>query len=125
VAVRDAADPVGGLYDVVCCFFLLHEMPEHYKRRVVDTLLDAVRPGGKAVFVDYHRPHWLHPLKGVMSLVFDFLEPFAKDLWVTEIADYAARGGEFTWRKCTYFGGLYQRTVAERQLGSQSLIRSD
>ncbi len=89
-SVRDAADHGGIAYDAVCCFFLLHEMPDHYKRRVVDALLRAVRPGGKVVFVDYSRPHWAHPLKAVMSLVFNRLEPFAKELWDKKISDYAS-----------------------------------
>ncbi|MFQ6017342.1 MAG: rhodoquinone biosynthesis methyltransferase RquA [Kiloniellaceae bacterium] len=120
VRVWDAANPRSGIYDVVCCFFLLHEMPEHYKRRVVDALLGVVPPGGKVVFVDYHRPHRAHPLKGVMSLVFDLLEPFAKDLWANEISSYARAAGDFTWSKQTYFGGLYQKTVALRIRRRQS-----
>lgn len=113
---RDAADHGGMAYDAVCCFFLLHEMPDHYKRRVVGALLRAVRPGGKVVFVDYHRPHWAHPLKAVMSLVFNRLEPFAKGLWDKKISDYASAHKQFSWSVETYFGGLYQKTVARRFL---------
>ena len=64
---------------------LLHEMPDFYKRRGVDALLKAVRTGGKVVFVDYHKPHRAHPLKGLMSLIFNLLEPFAKSLWENDI----------------------------------------
>ncbi len=113
-SVRDAADHGGIEYDAVCCFFLLHEMPDYYKRRVVAALLRAVHPGGKVVFVDYNRPHWAHPLKPVMSLVFDCLEPYAKGLWVNEIVGYTSPADEFTWIKQTYFGGLYQKVVARR-----------
>lgn len=112
---HDASEPLAASYDVVCCFFLLHEMPSVYKRRTIDALLDAVEPGGKAVFVDYHRPRPAHPLKWAMSLVFDTLEPFAKDLWDNEIASYGSRSEDFTWSKETYFGGLYQKVVAERR----------
>jgi SAM-dependent methyltransferase len=112
--IRDAATLGSGSFDAVCCFFLLHEMPEPYKRAVVDALLSSVRPGGKVIFVDYHKPHWAHPLKPVMSLVFDTLEPFAKDLWRRDIAGYARAGDQFAWSKETYFGGLYQKVVARR-----------
>ena len=115
VHLWDAADKCPGVYDVVCCFFLLHEIPEAYKHRVVDALLEAVSPGGKVVFVDYHGPHWAHPLKWVMRFINDTLEPFAKALWVNEIASYACRAEEFSWSKQTYFGGLYQKVVAERR----------
>jgi hypothetical protein len=114
VHLWDAAEKCPGVYDVVCCFFLLHEIPEGYKHRVVDTLLGGVPKGGKVVFVDYHGPHWAHPLKWIMSFVNDTLEPFAKALWVNEIASYASRPEGFSWSKQTYFGGLYQKVVAER-----------
>jgi len=113
-AVRDAAVAPPGQFDAICCFFLLHELPDIQKRQVVGALLNAVRPGGKVVFVDYHRPHPVHPLKGVMRLVFARLEPFAKALWRREIADYGDSLGEYTWAKRTFFGGLYQKTVATR-----------
>ena len=72
--------------------------------------------GGKVVFVDYHKPHWAHPLKYVTSLVFDTLEPYAKSLWRNDIADFADNDPRFSWRKETYFGGLYQKVVATSML---------
>lgn len=111
----DASRWGGETYDAVCCYFLLHELPDDYKRSVVDALLACVRPGGKVVFVDYHKPHWAHPLKPVTGLIFDRLEPFAKSLWCNEIADFAAEAQHFVWRKEIYFGGLFQKVVAERR----------
>ena len=116
----DARRPGGDPYDAVCCYFLLHELPEDYKREVVDALLASVVPGGKVVFVDYHKPHWAHPLKGVTSIIFDTLEPFAKSLWHHEIADFATDPGGFRWRQETYFGGLFQKVVAERRSWTRS-----
>jgi len=109
---RDAADTPRGRFDAVNCFFLIHEIPAAHRKRVVDALLDAVVPGGKVVFIDYHRPSGWHPLKPVMSLVFDTLEPFAKGLWEHEIRDMARAAEHFTWSKTTYFGGLYQKVTA-------------
>ncbi len=111
----DAARPGNRIYDAVCCYFLLHELPDDHKRAVVDALLDRVAPGGKVIFVDYHKPHGAHPLKPVTSLVFDTLEPFAKGLWRNEIADFSGKAGQFRWRKETYFGGLFQKVVARRR----------
>lgn len=113
--VADAAMPRAVLYDAVCCFFLLHELPDGYKRAVVDALLTSVRPGGTVVFVDYHKPHFANPLKLVLNLVFDTLEPYAKALWHSEIATLAKAPEEFTWRKQTFFGGMYQKVVARRR----------
>ena len=114
VRLADAARPIGGPYDVIACFFLLHEVPEDYKHRIVDALLGVVAPGGKVVFVDYHRPKPLHPLKLLMGLVFDGLEPFARDLWWREINNYGLLADRFSWHKETFFGGLYQKVVAQR-----------
>ena len=119
--LADAAAPGGGPYDVVCCFFLLHELPDVHKRAVVDGLLGSVAPGGKVVFVDYHDAHPLHPLKPVTNLVFRLLEPFAKSLSEHEIAEFASDAGEFSWRKQTCFGGLFQKVVAERKLEREAI----
>ncbi len=114
VRVADAAAPGGGSYDAAVCFFLLHELPDDHKRRVVDGLLGSVTPGGKVVFIDYHGPRRLHPLRVPMSLVFHFLEPFAKMLWRREISSFVTHSKGFAWSKTTYFGGLYQKVVVTR-----------
>lgn len=115
VCRADAAKITRGRYDAVCCYFLLHELPLDYKRKVIASLMRRVVVGGKAVFVDYHRPHWAHPLKPITSFVFDTLEPFAKDLWHHEIRELATEADRFAWRKKTIFGGLFQKVVAERR----------
>ena len=114
VRLADAGEPSGEFYDAVCCYFLLHEIPADYKRKVVDALLGSVVPGGKVIFVDYHKPHFAHPLKVVSSLVFDTLEPFAKELWRNEIAEFASAADGFVWRKQTCFGGLFQKVIASK-----------
>lgn len=124
VRLADAAAPGGGLYDTVCCFFLLHEIPDDHKRKVVDALLAAVPPGGKVVFTDYHRAAGWHPLRWPMNLVFRLLEPFALGLVEREIADFATDQDAFVWRKSTYFGGLYQKVVAERPLIPAHTVRA-
>jgi SAM-dependent methyltransferase len=115
VHLWNAGDAGFGRFDLVCCFFLLHEIPEAYKHRVVDRLLEAIEPDGKLVFVDYHGPRRGHPLKWIMSFINNALEPFAQALWDNEISSYSSRKEEFTWTKQTYFGGLYQKVVVERR----------
>jgi hypothetical protein len=123
VRLADAASPGGGIYDSVCCFFLLHEIPDDHKRAVVDGLLAKVPPEGKAVFVDYHQTVPVHPLRVVMGMVFRWLEPYASGLVKREIADFASDRDDFTWRKKTYFGGLYQKVVAVRKPGGALLAQ--
>jgi len=103
-------------FDTICCYFLLHELPDTFKREAVNLFLRKVVPGGKVVFVDYHKPRWWHPLKPITSLVFDTLEPFAKGLWRNEIKDFADKPGQFSWRKEPCFGDLFQKVVATRSL---------
>ncbi len=101
-------------FDVVLCYFLLHELPDEDKYKATNVLLDKVRPGGKVVFVDYHKPVWWHPIKPITSLVFDTLEPFAKGLWRREIKGFADKPERFSWSKEPCFGKLFQKVVATR-----------
>lgn len=111
----DLTLPLGKRYQGVCCFFLLHEVPAEQRSRIVDNLLSAVGPGGKAVFVDYHRPSRFNPLAPVMSLVFRLLEPYASSLLDTPIDSLSPQSGDFDWHRRTLFGGLYQHVVATRR----------
>ena len=115
VRLADAAAPGNETYDGVCCFFLLHELPDAYKCRVVDALLARVKPGGRAVFVDYASPHRFHPLRGLMQLVNRWLEPYAASLWRHPIRSFAGQAAAFRWRERRLFLGLYQIVVAERR----------
>ena len=115
LGLEDAAAHAGAGFDAVCCFFLLHELPADHRDEVVTSLLSAVRPGGRIVFVDYHKPRRFHPLAPVMRLIFHHFEPFALDLWQHDIESYGERSATFDWRKQTYFGGLYQKCVAIRR----------
>ena len=115
VRLADATARGRESYDGVCCFFLLHELPDAYKRRAVDALLARLRPGGRAVFVDYAAPRWFHPLRGLMWLVNRWLEPYAASLWRHSIASFAERPDLYHWSERRLFLGLYQVVVARRR----------
>jgi len=125
VILADASRPRGGSYDKVVCFFLLHEVPQAYKRQIVDGLLGVLRNGGKLVFVDYHSPSAWHPLKPLMGLIFDRLEPFAKALWRQEISEFASTPQTYHWQKEVFFGGLYQKVVVQAATGAVGTPRLD
>ena len=114
VRVADAAAPGESGYDGACCFFLLHEVPDADKRRIVDALLAAVRIGGRVVIVDYHRPARWNPLRPVMAAVFRWLEPYANGLLSCQVCELASARHAFQSRKETRFGGLYQKVILER-----------
>ena len=96
-------------YDRALLFFLLHEQPEHVRRATLAEALRVVKPGGRIVIVDYHRPRKLNPLCWPMVAVLRTLEPFALDLWRHEITEWLPLGERRALpAKRTLFGDLYQ-----------------
>jgi ubiquinone/menaquinone biosynthesis C-methylase UbiE len=99
-------------YDRALVFFLLHEQPEDVRRRTLAEACRVVKPGGKVVVVDYHRPDNWNPVRHPLRALLKRLEPYADDLWNNEIETYLPQDVKFSsLRKETYFGGLYQKIV--------------
>jgi len=101
-------------YDRALLFFLLHEMPERVRRATLAETLRVVRPGGRVVIVDYHKPRRLNPLFWPMVAILRTLEPFAMDLWNAPIETWLPplpAGARLT--RETSFGGLYQRVTID------------
>lgn len=104
-------------YDLVCSFMLLHEIPDEWKRDIVDNMLSQMADGGKTLFVDYHRPALWHPVRYILQIVNRWLEPFAYALWKHEIWEYASHPEQYSWQKETLFGGVYQVVHVTRKQG--------
>jgi ubiquinone/menaquinone biosynthesis C-methylase UbiE len=103
------------VYDRALLFFLLHEQPEEVRRRTLAEALRVLKPGGRLVIVDYHRPRLIHPLYAPMVAILRTLEPFAMDLWRREIRDWIAPAlRDRACSKTTFFGGLYQLVTIVR-----------
>jgi len=104
-----------GSRDAVVVFFLLHEQPSDVRQRTIAEALRVTKPGGKVIFVDYHRPVAVNPFRYIMVPILTTLEPFAMDIWRNEITDWLPAGLQVTKiEKQTYFGGLYQKVVITR-----------
>ncbi|MBF0368895.1 MAG: class I SAM-dependent methyltransferase [Magnetococcales bacterium] len=104
-----------GTFDQVVLFFLLHEQPTAARVKSISEALRVTRPGGKIIFVDYHRPKGTSPFRYLMVPILKSLEPFAMDVWNHEITEWVPDGVELqSVDKVTYFGGLYQKVVMIR-----------
>ncbi len=102
-------------YDQVLLFFLLHEQPAHVRQRTLAEAQRVVRPGGRIVIVDYHRPRPWSILRPLMALVFRCFEPFAPDLWHSKIETlFPAHERPTLIKKTTMFSDLYQVLVLRR-----------
>jgi len=102
-------------FDNVLVFFLLHEQPEEVRAKTVAEAMRVVKPGGKVVFVDYHKPYPANPFRYIMVPILTILEPFAMGVWNKEIIDWVPAGlRPKQMSKETLFGGLYQKVVMTR-----------
>jgi len=103
-------------YDQILLFFLLHEQPEAVRRATLAEALRVVKPGGKVIIVDYHRPVRWHPLRPLVREVFRHLEPYAIDLWRQPVESFLPASTRLaSTHSRTWFGGLYQRLVLVTQ----------
>lgn len=101
--------------DTTLVFFLLHEMPLEVRRKTIAEALRVTKPGGKLIFVDYHKPRPSSPFRYLMVPILTTLEPFAMDLWHHDITEWLPTGVSVSQiDKQTYFGGLYQKVVLTR-----------
>jgi len=104
-----------GSHDSVVVFFLLHEQPADVRRKTISEALRVTKPGGKLIFVDYHKPVSTNPFRYIMVPILTTLEPFAMDVWRGEIVDWLPTDIKVSKvEKQTYFGGLYQKVVVTR-----------
>lgn len=102
-------------YDVVLCFLLLQELPPATKAKVINNALAALKPGGCAVFIDYHNPSPWHPLRYFVRMYNRLRNPFVEKLWDRDIESFARNKSQFVWRKSLYFGGMFQKVVATKK----------
>ena len=100
-------------YERVLVFFLLHEQPEEVRRATLAEAMRVLKPGGKLVVVDYHRPHALHPLRAFMRALLARLEPFALDLWRGEVTRWLPCAAAAPAKRL-FYGGLYQLVEVTR-----------
>jgi ubiquinone/menaquinone biosynthesis C-methylase UbiE len=67
-------------FDYVVCFFLPHEVPFDKKVRLVKEANRVLKPGGKLVFGEFHKPR-LKLLEWAGRAYFKIFEPYATEMW--------------------------------------------
>ena len=99
------------IFDQVILFFLLHEQPRGVREQTIQEAMRVLKPGGKLVFVDYHRPDRWHPLRFLLlEPILRTLEPFSMDLWNHEISEWLPDNVKpRQMHQETFCGGLYQK----------------
>lgn len=99
-------------YDQAVMFFLLHELPADAREKTLSEALRVLKPGGKLMIVDYHKPSVWHPLRYLFQPVLRMLEPFAMDLWNKPVKSwFPEHFVPSSLTQETYFGRLYQKVV--------------
>jgi len=105
-------DLVDEYYEHVVSFFLLHEVPDELKTKILKQAIDKCKPGGTLTIVDYHKPVAYSPQRYLMYLVLNWLEPFALSMWRDDVQKWLPETDRIkSINKTTFFGGLYQKVT--------------
>lgn len=104
------------VYDAVICFLLLSMVPKNHKKLIINNALGMVKPEGKVIFIDWHKPSRWNLLGWPVKMFNRLYHPFTEDLWNCSISDFTKeKKSLFTWQTNLYQQGLFQKTVAIRQ----------
>ncbi len=103
-------------YDAVICFLLLSMVPQDHKKYIINNALHLIKPKGKAIFVDWHKPLRWNPIEWPIKMYNRLYYPFVEDLWNYNISDFVKeKKSQFAWTTQLYGYGLFQKTVAVRK----------
>ncbi|MBI5912950.1 class I SAM-dependent methyltransferase [Candidatus Azambacteria bacterium] len=105
-------------FDCVISFFLFHELPLEKKREVLKESMRVMKPGGKIICGEFHRPRFLL-LRITGKIFFTVFEKYAGEMWGTfnpeaEIRMCAGSPDKWKFSQKTFFGGNYCVFEAEK-----------
>jgi len=115
----DARKPFSKKYDTVICFMLLHELPQNSREKLINNALDAVRDGGRALFIDYHQPSSWNVLRFILKPFNRLFFPFVEKFLETPIKNCARKSTHFAWYKKTYGAKMFQKVIAVRRISDE------
>lgn len=103
-------------FDYVVSFFLPHELPFDKKVKHIEEAKRVLKPGGKVVFGEFHKPRsWI--LEKLGRLYFYVFEPYATEMWDTfDLEEMIKANTDDTYRieKDTYLFDNFQVLAAKR-----------
>mgnify|MGYP001828629276 FL=1 len=103
-------------FDYVVCFFLPHEVPFDKKIRLVKEANRVLKPGGKIVFGEFHKPR-LKILEWAGRAYFKIFEPYATEMWDSFDFDKALEentGTTYETTRDTFLFDNFQVLTAKR-----------
>ena len=109
-----ALDLPDGSVQANVLFFLLHELPDHLKHKVLAEACRVLAPGGKLFLAEFHRPR-LRVLRALSWMYFKVFEPLGLALWSTHdpMKQLTAMPGIRAQRRIVFFGN-FQVIVATK-----------
>ncbi len=102
-------------YDLVIAYFLLHEIPDKKKKRVIENLISLTTRSGKVMFIDYDKPKRFNIMKYPVMWINKLLEPFANSLMTKGLRSFVPEPKKYIWDKVNFFANMYQRTTIKRK----------
>uniref|UniRef100_A0A7S4NU96 Methyltransferase domain-containing protein n=1 Tax=Paramoeba aestuarina TaxID=180227 RepID=A0A7S4NU96_9EUKA len=105
-------------YDLTYSFMLFHELPTEYKSKAANAILKSLKPDGKALFIDYHKPSFF-PLWTYLTTIFTVFEPFGFEMYKKDFWEFGDKdiSSQFDWKKRTIFFDMFQIVEATRKQG--------
>ena len=103
-------------FDYVVVFFLPHELPKGKKQQLIEEANRLVKPGGRVVFGEFHKPRpKFFQLLG--RLYFNVFEPYATEMWDSfDLSEAFKSRKDHSYKiiKDTFLFGNFQVMTAER-----------
>jgi len=103
-------------FDYVVAFFLPHELPLEKKIKHIEEAKRVLKPGGKVVFGEFHKPR-LKILEILGRIYFKIFEPYATEMWDSfDLAEVIEDNTDDTYRieKDTFLFDNFQVLAAKR-----------
>ena len=103
-------------FDYVVVFFLPHELPLDKKGKLIEEANRVLKPGGKIVFGEFHKPR-LKILEILGRIYFYVFEPYATEMWDSfdfEQAFEEKASNPYKIEKDTFLFDNFQVLTAER-----------